>query len=216
METSLTIFYTHRLRGELALYPRLYTFLRRLRADHTAGGRILLLDLGESCSLEVFPCALTGGRSSLIVLDAMGYDAANVDGWLSEENRHKLADSHLHMSLVDSTHKAIIHQARVVTRCDSEAIGHPQPAPAALSAFTICLDPADATALHNTTLHLACLDGGQVGMVQIDRDEILPRLAAHQVFDCPADILPDPTIAAAVEFVLSEARYVQRKRGVTS
>ena len=48
METPLILFYTYRLRGNLALLPRLYTFLRRLRGQYAADGRALLLDLGEA------------------------------------------------------------------------------------------------------------------------------------------------------------------------
>jgi hypothetical protein len=38
-------------------------------------------------------------------------------------------------------------------------------------------------------------------------------LAAHEVFDLPARTPPDPTIAATVEFVVSEARQYEKKKG---
>jgi hypothetical protein len=104
MEAALTVFYTHRLRGNLALLPRLFTFLRQLRGEHAAGMRALLIDLGESCAPDVFPCDVTGGRSTLIALDAMGYDAANVSKELAEAERVKLANNFLHMILIDSQH----------------------------------------------------------------------------------------------------------------
>src|SRR4029453_1362356 len=66
--------------------------------------RTLLLDLGDSCAADVWHCAATGGRSTLIALDAMGYHAANVSGLLSPESRAKLAENLMEMALVDTEH----------------------------------------------------------------------------------------------------------------
>ncbi len=94
---NLSILYTANIRGDLALLPRLYTFLKSLQADlrqfapedesevmlcavQPRPVQTLLLDLGDSCAPDVWHCAATGGRSTLIALDAMGYHAANVTG----------------------------------------------------------------------------------------------------------------------------------------
>ena len=104
METPLTILYTHDLRGDLDALPRLYSFLRQLKAHYASEevvqvcaldpaqppGRILLLDLGESCAPEVWHCQVSGGRSTLVVLDGMGYDAARVDD-AADRSRRKWA-----------------------------------------------------------------------------------------------------------------------------
>ena len=89
MKQTLTILYTANLRGNLDLMPRLHTFLRRVRQDFN--GRVLKLDAGNACDSTVWHCAATGGRSALLVLDAMGFTAANVSGVLSAEGRARLA-----------------------------------------------------------------------------------------------------------------------------
>jgi hypothetical protein len=37
-------------------------------------------------------------------------------------------------------------------------------------------------------------------------------LTAHEIHDLPRRTLPDPTIAASVDFVVSEARYAQKRQ----
>lgn len=95
---KLTILYTAKIRGDLTLLPRLYTFLQKLKAE--AQHPVLLLDLGESCVDDVWHCAATGGRSTLVVLDGMGYHAANVTGFLEASQRDKLRTS-LTTAMVD-------------------------------------------------------------------------------------------------------------------
>ena len=200
MEAPLTILYSHRLRGDLALLPRLYTYLRRLRAEHAAGTPSLLIDLGESCAPEAFPCALTGGRSTLIALDAMGYDAALVSGWLSDEDRTRLESGHLRMTLIDEAHSLTVPGCTVALE---------RPAGAAL---WIDPTPAQTTHLHDHALRLMALAQGEIGLARLAGDDAGGlRLAAAQVFTLPPETAPDPTIAGVVEFILSEAHYMQRK-----
>ena len=100
METplSLSLRYTAGIAGDLALLPRLHSFLQRLKAAEGQGA--LLLDLGGSCADSVWHCRATGGRSALIVLDGMGYHAANVEGALDADSRAKLAQQ-VTLALVD-------------------------------------------------------------------------------------------------------------------
>src|SRR5688572_28849719 len=113
MDTPITLLTNHNLRGDIELLPRLFTFIKHLRALDVddeddvmlcalqpQARRILLVDLGESCAPDAWHCKATGGRSMLVTLDAMGYDAANVSGQLSPEERAKLADT-AQMELVD-------------------------------------------------------------------------------------------------------------------
>ena len=95
---SLTLRYSANIAGDLALLPRLHNFLQRLQAAD--GSRPLLLDLGGSCAESAWHCRATGGRSALIVLDGMGYHAANVAGALDADNREKLAGQ-VTLALVD-------------------------------------------------------------------------------------------------------------------
>jgi hypothetical protein len=202
VETSLTILYTHRLRGELALLPRLHTFIGRLRAEHAAGGRALLIDLGESCTPEVFPCALTGGRSTLIAFDAMGYDAANVRGTLAAEDRARLDAMFLNVVPIDEVH-----------RLEKEGVMIGVAVGAADDALYVEIDAADATALDGGHLRLAGIEVGQVGMVRLESSERGWRLAAEGVFTMPPDVLPTATISGMIEMILSEAHYTRKKRG---
>jgi hypothetical protein len=206
METSLTVLYTQRLRGRLSLLPCLYAFLRGLRAEHAAGQPVLLLDLGESCAAEVFPCALTGGRSMLIALDAMGYDAARVDEMLRPEERARLGGSHLSMVLVDAAH-AYIKQDMLLSTAHTDSALVPLGARG-----VITLSAAAETYVDAGVLHLRAVEAGEVGMARVVQGGHSLRLMAEQTFVVPDTVVPDATIAATVEFILSEARYLERKQ----
>ena len=102
MAKPLSVFYTAHIGGDLALLPRLHTFLTRLMADRERLST-LLLDLGASCSGGVWHCRATGGRSVLHALDAMGYHAANVAGQLHPAQHMQLAGQ-VTLGLVDAAH----------------------------------------------------------------------------------------------------------------
>jgi hypothetical protein len=179
----LTLLYTANLRGDLALLPRLYTLLRTLRTE-AAGGRVLTLDAGGSCAPDVWHCAATGGRSTLIVLDAMGYDAANVAA-LDADARAKLADT-VRLALADGEYR---------WQGDEGAD------------LRVLFSPDGATTqLEGDTLTLAAVNGGAVGTARLVWKGGAAHLDSHSVHPLPAGALPDPTIAATVEFVLAEAR----------
>lgn len=204
MDESLTIFYTQHLRGQLALLPPLQTFLRRLRGEHATGHPTLLLDLGESCAPDVFPCALTGGRSSLIGLDAMGYHAANVDGVLADEDRAKLVEAHLQMGLVDSAHPHTADDILCViapTQTDTD------------TRLVIDVRAGDVTELANGVLRLAAVETAQVGMARVAWRDGAAQVVAQGIFTLPDGTLPDPVIAGTIGFILDEARYTQKRRG---
>ncbi len=192
----LTLFYTGGIRGDLDGLPRLYTFLQMLRRRQPPG-QTLLLDLGESCAPDVWHCAITGGRSALIVLDAMGFHAARVR--LSDEDRSRLRANLLGLALVDEQHPWADDKLALTV----EAIPSPS------HALTVILAPAESTRLENGLLRLAAVTAGQVGVARLDDS---PALLDHTIADVPPAALPDPTITAAVDFVLAEARALQRKR----
>jgi hypothetical protein len=210
---NLLILYTANIRGDLDRLPRLHTFIRQLKAQpveeeaevmlcavEPVPARTLLLDLGGSCDPAVWHCAATGGRSSLIVLDAMGYDAAHVV--LSPESRARLSANLLRLALVDADHPW--------TNGDLLLSAGGNPARQVDCRLRILLAPADATQLNGDSLHLVDVEAGQVGLAQVQMDAPI-RLIAQAVFDLPAFMPADPTISATVDFVLSEARYFQRK-----
>jgi len=193
METPLVILYTYGIGGDLDLLPRLYTFLRTLRAEHTS--RVLLLDAGDSCDPDVWHCDVTGGRSTLIVLDAMGYDAANVEGILDDESRAKLVEQ-VRVELVDAAHIWRDEDLLVTNTASDEA-----------SALQIVLSVGETTRFDNGTLYLKQIAKGQVGIVHWDA-----ALITSDVLAMPPDTQSDGTIAGAVDFVVGEARYYARKR----
>ncbi|MBI5668535.1 MAG: hypothetical protein HZC41_11065 [Chloroflexi bacterium] len=188
--------------------PRLYTFIKALRSrdelpgrpyDTRDDSRFLLLDLGDSCAPEVWHCAVTGGRSALIVLDAMGYHAARVN--LDAAAHDRLRANLLAMALVDDDHPWQENAILLTSNGRGDLLGRPY-------ALHIVLSPAAETRLDGGTLSLAAVKAGQVGVVQVSNE---PALIHHTVYDLPPTALPDPTITAAVDFVLSEARQLQRK-----
>ncbi len=185
MEASLTILYTAQLRGDLDRLPRLYSFLKRLRAQYPAD-HVCLVDLGEACAPSVWHCAITGGRSMLIALDGMNYDAATVTGFLTPESRVKLVEMGevVRLQLLDADDTFM-------------SAGTP-----------IAMSPAPLTTIHGGRVQLAGVAAGQVGVAQISGEHLI-HAAIH---DLPAATLPDPTIAGMVEFIIAEARYTQKRR----
>jgi len=218
MEKPLVALYTANLRGDLDLLPRLHTFIRQLKSqqpdienDVMVGMvepvqyRTLLLDLGNSCAPGVWHCDLTGGRSTLMVMDAMSYHAAHVAGFLSADGRAKL-EGQVSVALVDVAHT---WQEGDIFVTNGTRRGQPPTQPYSLH---IALSPATSTRVDGITLHLAPVSGGQVGMAQVASVAGKPALLANEVFDLPPSTPPDPTIAATVEFVVGEVRYYQRKQ----
>jgi hypothetical protein len=196
----LTIIYTANLRGNLNLLPRLYTLMRQM----SYGGRVLRLDAGAACADTIWHCQVTGGRSTLLVLDAMGYDAANVTGYLTPAGREKIAANLLNMRLLDEGVSWSEDRIAIMTGST----------PDGLHDLHVVLAAHPTTTLDGKTLYLASVDAGQVGIAQVDRAEGNGRLTLrqHEILTMSASALPDPTIAATVEFVLSEARYIQQRR----
>nr|MCU0511858.1 hypothetical protein [Anaerolineae bacterium] len=143
MET-LHLLYTSHLGGDLARLPRLYTFLEQIEAAH---GPALRLDLGAGCAPDVWHCQATEGRSVPVVLDGMGYHAANVSG-MSADSRHKLA-AVVNMALVDERHA---WRYDVPPVRDEEVLVCAVPVPALR--LCIVLTPAETARLAERTLFL--------------------------------------------------------------
>ncbi|MBI1276700.1 MAG: hypothetical protein GC179_01095 [Anaerolineaceae bacterium] len=229
MSNPLHILYTSNLRGDLDLLPRVHTFLRYLKslpidesdvmlcAVQPQTPRILFLDLGNACSPDVWHCTATDGRSTLIALDAMGYHAANVTDALTPESRIRLRDNLLGMALVDPDHD--FHQNDLLLTARREgsqtfppsAFLSPRPEGEGQGVrVSINLTPSPTTHITTDTLHLADVRAGQIGMAQVSFLMGAPTLNAKGIFDLLPDTAPDPTIAATVDFIRSEARFYSR------
>lgn len=198
METSLIVFYTGGLGGDLAVLPRLHTFIRQLRARASAavpGARILLLDQGGACAPDVWHCAVTDGRSALVALDGMGVDAAHNDGYAPPDVQDRLGAT-VNIAVVTSGHPFIRDEVVV---CVDDA----PPAP-----LTIDLRPAGRSFLADGVLRLERVVRGQVGEVRLEAG----RLVEAAVHHLPPGLPPDPTISGIVDFILAEARLAQKRR----
>ena len=202
---SLTLLYTAGIAGDLALLPRLYSFMQRLKPAERQG--TLLLDLGGACADSVWHCRATGGRSTLIVLDGMGFHAANIEGALDSENRDKLA-AQVTMALVDESRDWQYHLPPVRHPSIIATI-RPLHSTARLQ---ILLKPTANTRIEENVLLLQAVSAGQVGEVKVDLTGS-PRILSATVHDLPPDTPPNPSIAGAVEFVESEARFYLQQRG---
>jgi hypothetical protein len=197
----LTILYTGNLRGDLQMLPRLYTFLQKLKQEQVSP--ILLLDIGASCADGVWHCDFTGGRSTLVVLDGMGYHAANVSNILDADQRDKLRNS-LIIGMVDDQHS---WRYRIPPVRDETVLVAAIETPA----LTLCIvaAPAEATLLENHILKLQAVEKGEVGMVHLNVPT--QKLITQSIVEMPSGLKPDATISGAVEFVEEEARFLQKR-----
>ena len=201
---SLTLLYTAKIAGDLPLLPRLFTFLQQLRAESRQPA--LLLDLGGSCADDVWHCRETGGRSTLIVLDAMGYHAANVAGTLDDRNREILAEQ-VTMGLVDAGCDWQYH----VPPASDDSIHFRLRARKDAARLQIVLFPEERTAIEGNAIFLGAVDAGHVGEASVDLRDT-PTLIAARAHEIPPDTQPNASIAGTVEFVEQEARLTAKKR----
>lgn len=202
--TLLHILYTGNLHGEMALLPRLYTFIEQV--EHERGIQTLRLDLGHACAPEVWHCKATDGRSVVVALDGMGFHAAHITG-MSADSRQKLQDT-VNMGLVDAQHA---WRYDVPPVRDDGIIVSSVPTPALI--LCIVVSPAKKTELADKTLFLQAVEAGQIGLVSVDISPE-PALRWHEILTVPPDTRPDATITAAVQFVEDEARFYAKKSGM--
>lgn len=198
---ALTLLYTHQLHGELALLPRLFTRLRERRA--AARGRVLVFDLGESCAPDVWHCEVTGGRSTLVALDGMGYDAARLDALVMHGAREKMGEF-VQLALVDPVTPFVTGDLCAFTDF------YPEQQATAIT-LKIRLDADETTQVNGGLLTLMSVPGGTIGEVRLLHGEGGWHIEEQASF-ISSDALPDPTIAGVVDFITSEARYTQTRR----
>ena len=199
---TLTILYTQHIDGDLGILPQLYTFLQQLKQEHDLNA--LILDIGNACSEDIWHCEVTNGRSTVIVLDAMGYHAVNVSGFMPDTQRDSLRND-VSLGLVTARHMWRYYVPPV--RDDDIVI-----AGQATPAMTLCIvvAPHDQNLLENRMLFLKAIAKGEVGLVKVDMQEMV--ILEETVFAMPKGIKPDATIAASVELVEEEAEFIQKRR----
>lgn len=76
--SSIIVLYTANLRGALHMLPQLATLIQGVR--RATESPVFLLDLGDTCAYDAWICQATQGRAPFLVLDSIGYDAAVIGG----------------------------------------------------------------------------------------------------------------------------------------
>lgn len=193
--TMHTILYTYNLRGDLAILPRLHTFVQTLKRDLPQS--VYLIDLGRSCVPDVWPCDVTQGRSTLLVLDAMGYSVAQVTDVLTPASRAKLTEQVM-VALVDDDHPHVTDTIRFLSHPPDERDDK----------LTVVMTPAVNTRFDGHILTLSPVEKGQIGLVRTEGEQLI-----HEVYTLPENTRIDATIQGAVDFITSEARFFEKKRG---
>ncbi len=191
-----TLLYTASLNGQIELLPRLYTFLRTLRSEFQP---VYVIDLGDTCAPDVWHCNETDGRSMLIVLDGMGYNAANTS-LLTTDAQDKLRDQVV-MALVDNEHPHVERDFLFATS-PTQGDGH----------LCVVMQPNAETSLENDVLRLEAVSGTQIGIARLTMSTDGAQLLSAETRLLPSGTAPDATIAGVVDFVLAEARYYGKRR----
>jgi hypothetical protein len=216
----ITLLYTAALEGRLALLPTLFTRIRQERAS--VAGITLLADLGRSCAPGEWLCHATDGRGMLVAMDAMGYDAFHIG---AQDMLYTRPAAVQRLREVIQTGIAAGPWCAVVQRSDMRFVFAANP-----SAVRVQPDLAVILRLSDTPIASASWQAGRrvvffdpgwtaatplLGRLDMALTATPPyiEIVAQAQLELPPDLLPDPTIVGVTEFVESEARYAERKRG---
>jgi hypothetical protein len=202
---QLTLLYTAHIAGDLRLLAQLATLIRQER--RTAQKPTLLIDLGDTCSLESWVCRVTRGRAPFLILDGMGYDAACIGGPeevpIPLDALRRLMDTSGMPLLVWNSRLAL---REIVVAAGNVDLPSDQP--------VIYIDRStDVLPTSGPVLTLG--DVAQGHLVRVDA--IWPGWEVQSVRDVA--VLPttslDPTIAALVDLVEQDARTYAQQQGGT-
>jgi len=204
--TGITILYTANIKGDLGLLPRLATVIRRER--QTSTGLTLLLDLGDTCSAEVWVCRATLGRAPLMVLDSIGYDAAIVGGPerapIPPDALRRLRESTGMLTPIWGRPAKITKRGMTISLVTG-AVAELPDAPVIIVDRTQAALP-DAGSRHGGRGEVTLGDVPQATVARVDM--AWPAWEIRTVREIPVgpEILPDPPTLAVVELVENEAR----------
>lgn len=219
---TVALLYTASLGGRLSLLPKLMT---RIRQERT--GPTLLVDLGHSCAEGAWICDATDGRGMLVAMDAMGYDAFHIGPGDSLYSRPALVEQMrgvIMTPLAAGPWSGVAHRSGMVFRFAARFdVVPPNAEPADLIIALQFGKYPRADVEVDVERRMLALDGGWTGneplLGRLDM-ALLPeppyiRIISQARLAIPEDLMPDPTISSVIEFVESEARFVERKRGPT-
>jgi 2',3'-cyclic-nucleotide 2'-phosphodiesterase (5'-nucleotidase family) len=206
--STVTLLYTANLRGDLALLPHLFTLIQSER--RTSGGLVLLLDLGDTCSLESWVCRATQGRAPFLVLDGMGYDAVLIGG----PEKVPIPPPSLRLLAANMVMAVVVwNRARPLTRRGITLTIAPGAAPLPDHSPAIRVDRSTHALpeTHDPVVTLGDVAHGHLARVDLAWPEW--TVQAARLLAVSPDVPADPTIAALVEFVESEARHYAQQQG---
>lgn len=205
---TLTLLFTANLAGDIGLLPRLFTLIQRER--RTADGPVMLLDLGDTCSEESWICRATYGRAPFIVLDGMGYDAVFIGGPeqvpIPLASLRRLLDTIVMPVILWNSVKHLTKWGTTVWLASGTA---------ELSEPGIRVDRSRGTLPGVGEPYPILGDVAKGHLARIDLAWPDLTVQAARLISLSDDVPPDPTIAATVEFVESEARAYAQQQGGT-
>lgn len=210
MAESLTVLYTQNLRSNFNLAARLGRWLRELRAQYAPGMRTLLLDLGKASDPNSWHHQLTAGRSTLFVLDALGYHAINAKGTIHETLSPTIQGA-FRLAILAPDRDWRDERGEYLVRCSVAEFSRQS----GQSSLEISLTPAADTQLTSGFLRLSQLPADCVGRVRLRLRENHTELEEREAHPLPNDMLPEPSISATVDFVLTEAYQLANRRRVS-
>jgi len=206
---TVTLLYTANLGGDIWLLPRLFTLISRER--QTANGPVLLLDLGDTCSIDSWVCRATEGRAPLLVLDSMGYDAA----WIGGPEKTPIPLRSLEKLYGQMMMPLIAWGSdyHLTKRGQTFALYSGDPVPPGQERYRVRIDRSVHVLPDSTdpVLTLGDVPKGSLARVDVRLPEW--TLSAAQMTLLPPGTPPDPTITAIVELVEGEARYYAQQGG---
>ncbi|MCD4685391.1 MAG: hypothetical protein K8S97_05605 [Anaerolineae bacterium] len=212
--SSITVLYTANLRGALHLLPQLSTLIQGVR--RVAEGPVFLLDLGDTCAKDAWVCQATQGRAPFLVLDSMGYDAAVIGG----NEQVPIPPSALRQLVQhnDMVMPVIIWQRpKTLTKRGVQFTVLPgivaANATSSNEAPALRIDRGAATLPDVGSSHPVLGDVPQGHLAGIDIAWPAWTVQHAKLLALEATIPIDPSIAAVVELVESEARQQAQKHG---
>jgi hypothetical protein len=206
-EKTLTVLYTANLAGDLDSLPRLFTLIQHER--QTAAPLTFLLDLGDTCSLDSWLCRETLGRAPFLVMDGMGYDAvligADEDAPIPTESLRRLL-AHLIMPVI------LWNRTRQLAKggVSLSVISGDQKLMPDEAGLIVDRSRPTLPDVGSSPPVLGDVPGGAVARVDVTWPACQVK-SAHLNTPSPG-MRPDPTIAALVEFVKTEAQHFAPQR----
>ncbi len=204
---TVTFLATAHLCGELALLPRLFSLIHQ---ERSAGrGPVVLLDLGDTCTVEAWVCRATLGRAPFLVLDSMGYDGAVIGGPeqapIPPSSLRLLAGQLLMPLIIWGRPRPLTKGGVAFTVAAGNAVAPPEPPVLVIDRSAKMLPSPGSGPPVLGDVAQGCL---------LRVDVAWPAWTVREARLLPVeDTPPDPTIAAVVALVEEEARQFAQSGG---